>query len=519
MKKLFTILLLLLLIAGLASCQKYIKDKDEIDDEEKNPPIVTIDLNEINPQHDVYYHLFVRSFADSNNDGIGDLNGVTQNLDYLDDLGITAIWLMPINPSPSYHGYDVTDFLAIEEDFGTMEDFQNLVDAAAELDIKIIIDLVINHTSDEHPWFIEARENPRSVYRDFYVWNDGKAFSSFPGGMKDLNMENEFVVLEIKNIMDFYLNMGVHGFRLDAVKHLFEGQDAHARNIELLKELNQHIKQNHPDSFVVSEVFDYNYENLAKYFEGTDSVFNFHVAGNIWEKVGIRNDRDLLVSNLARAYDVFRDINPEFIDSPFISNHDLNRIASMPGFDPINSTERLALAARILLTLPGNPFIYYGEELGMKGKRSEGVHVPGYGTVWDEYRRQPFMWGNLSIETNWLPSDGSNDDTKTLAQQMEDPSSLFNQYRDIIQIRRNNPALMFGNYFEAFNGNNPSIQGFVRFYEHEDVSQAVLVLHNLANAEYIINLEHLEVLFGELTIPAFGTLILEIDLDKIGDYI
>ncbi len=511
MKKIVAILLLLFLVGGLFSCKQKVIIEDE--------PTITIDLNEVNPQNDIYYHLFVRSFADSDNDGIGDLNGITQNLDYLDDLGITAIWLMPINPSPSYHGYDVTDYLAIEEDFGTMEDFQNLIDAALALDIKIIIDLVINHTSDQHPWFISAKENPRSAFRDFFVWNNGTAHASFPGGMKDLNLDYEEVVIEIKNIMDFYLNMGVHGFRLDAVKHLFEGPDAHLRNVFLLKDLNQHIKENHPNSFVVSEVFDYDFENFADYFIGTDSVFNFHIAGNIWDKVGRGNSRHLLVSNFAKSYELFRQINPDFIDSPFISNHDLDRIASMSGFGSFNATEKLALAARILLTLPGSPFIYYGEELGMKGYRYEGVHVPGYGTVWDEYRRQAFMWGNPSIETTWLPSDGSNDETKTLAEQIGDPNSLFNQYRDIIRIRRDNPALMFGNYFEAFNGNDSNIQGYVRFYEHEDFSQAVLVLHNLSNSEQTINLEHLKILFGELSIPAFGTLILEIDPNKIEEYI
>ena len=483
------------------------------------PTEPTIDLRAINPHNDVYYQIFVRSFADSNGDGIGDLNGIRENLDYLEALGITALWLLPINPSPTYHGYNVTDYLDIHPHYGTMQDFQDLLDEAHQRGIKIVIDLVINHTSDQHPWFVSARQSTSSPYRNYYVWNGNTAYESFVGGMKDLNFNHPEVIQEIKNIMDFYLNMGVHGFRIDAAKHLFEGLNADWNNTLALLDLNMHIKTNYPNSFIVSEVFDYNYLSLVDYYIGSDSVFNFHAAANIWDKVGNGNSRFLLVSNLKRAYDAFRDINPDFVDSPFIGNHDVNRVASMSGFsNPGDGAQKLALAARLLLTLPGSPFIYYGDELGMKGIRYEGTNVPGYGVVYDEYRRQPFLWGDATKQTTWLPSDGSNDNTPSLLDQKNNPNSLFSIYQEMISLRRENPALMYGNSFLPYKNNSANLQGFVRHYQYDAVEQAVLVIHNLSLSTQTVDLSYQRLIYGNLSIPAYGTLILEIDPSLIGDY-
>jgi len=510
MKKLYLFILVSFLLIGIVSCKP---------SEEEVIPTDIVDLSLIYPQNDVYYEIFVRSFADSDADGIGDLNGITQNLEYLEDLGVTALWLMPINPSPSYHGYSVTDYYDIESDYGTLEDFQNLIDQAALLDIDIIIDLVINHTSDQHPWYLSARSSTASEYRDYYVWQNGTAYESFVGGMKDLNFENEAVIDEVKDIMDFYLDMGVHGFRIDAAKHLIESNNAMLDNALLIFDLNQHIKQKDPNSFLVSEVFDYNYEFTTDYYIGSDSLFNFSAAANIWDKIGYGNNRTQFVTNLKRAYNDFRDIRPEFVDSPIIGNHDVDRIASMGGFNTYNTLEKISLAARVLLTLPGSPFIYYGDELGMKGYRYEGYNMIGYGVVYDEYRRQPFLWGDQTKQTTWLPSDGSNDSTDNLAVQETNQNSLFNLYKEMIQIRKDNPALMYGNYFEAYVNNTSNIQGYLRYFMDDNVEQAVLVLHNLSQDSYLVDIDYLELLYGTLDIPAYGSLIVIIDPLRIEEYI
>jgi len=516
MKRIILVLLAIFSLFALIACKD--ANNNPTVDPTNTPTNPEINLFEVNPHNDVYYQIFVRSFADSNGDGIGDINGIIENLDYIESLGATALWLLPINPSPAYHGYSVTDYYDIDQEYGTLSDFQNLIDEAALRNIKIVIDLVINHTSDQHPWFISARSSVSSPYRDYYIWNNNNAYESFVGGMKDLNFHNPEVIQEIKNIMDFYLEMGIHGFRIDAAKHLLEGNNALFDNAILLNTFKLHMKTNYPDSFIVSEVFEYGYQVLSDYFIGSDSVFNFYAAGNIWDKVGNGNSRSLLVSNLVKAYSSYRLINPDFVDSPFIGNHDLDRVASMSGFTGANSFEKLRLATAVLLTLPGSPFIYYGDEIGMKGYRYEGTQISGYGVVYDEYRRQPLKWGNANIETTWLPSDGSNLQTNSIAVQLEDQDSLLNFYMTMIQIRKNNPALMFGNYFEAYKGNNSNLQGYVRYYTYENITQAVLVIHNLSQNTQTLSLDYDSLIYGSLNLPAYGTVIVEINPSRIEDY-
>ncbi|MCR3906887.1 MAG: alpha-amylase family glycosyl hydrolase [Tenericutes bacterium] len=513
MRRILSFLLIIALLTGMFACKS--EPTVPVD---PTPTIDPIDLALINPHNDVYYQIFVRSFADSNDDGIGDLNGITENLDYLEELGITALWLLPINPSPSYHGYNVTDYYDIHPDYGTLEDFENLIDEAANRGIKIVIDLVINHTSDQHPWFVSAKSGTSSPYRDYYIWNNGNAFESFVGGMKDLNFENEAVIEEVKDIMDFYLELGVHGFRLDAAKHLIESINPTWDNSFLILQFNMHIKENYPDSFIVSEVFEYMYQFYADYFIGSDSVFNFYLAQQVWSKIGQQSSNYLIVSNLNKAYNAFREVDPEFVDSPFIGNHDLDRVASMQGFMGSDALDKLSLATRFLLTVPGSPFVYYGDELGMKGYRYEGANIPGYGIVYDEYRRQPFIWGEAEYQTSWLPSDGSNDATQSLVDQREDETSLFNVYKEMIQIRKENPALMYGNSFMPYSGNQGNLQGFVRYYQYEDIEQAVLVLHNVGSSPMIIDVAYESILYGTLDLKGFGTLILEINPDEIEAY-
>jgi alpha-amylase len=487
-------------------------------DEQQTP-----ETSEFNPHNDTYYQIFVRSFADSDGDGIGDLNGITENLDYLEDFGVTALWLLPINPSPSYHGYDVTDYYGINEDYGTMDDFKNLITEAESRGIKILIDLVINHTSDQHPWYIGA-QNPSSAYRDFYIWDNGNAFESFGGGMKDLNLANEEVVLEVQTIMDFYLEMGVHGFRLDAAKHFFAkpgiaGVDL--KNTLFINELNRFIKEKHPDSYIVSEVFEYSDIIYPDYYIGSDSVYNFFGYKTIKDKVGLGESRALFVRNLERFYDNIREVDPYFVDAPFLTNHDLDRLASTPGFSTYDSLAKLKLASRILLTLPGSPFIYYGEELGMKGYRdygNDGQNVPGYGVAYDEYRRTPFLWGDSEIETTWFP-DAQNDATATLNEQKDDADSLYHTYRTMNHLRLDHVALRYGNDFIPYRDNDTFIQGYVRSYQDENEDQTLLIIHNLSSSDtFDLDFPFEELMYGDLTLAPYESLVVEIDTDLIEDY-
>lgn len=508
-KKIYLIITAILLIFMIASCAK---------DEEVSQMEL---LSQQNPQNDVYYEIFVRSFADSDGDGVGDLNGITNNLDYLEQLGVTSLWLMPINEGPSYHGYSVTDYYDIESDYGTIEDFQNLIDKAAEKDITILMDLVINHTSDQHPWYTEAQYDETSPYRDYYIWTgDNTAYASFVGGMVDLDLSNEAVVDEIHNMIDFYMSMGVKGFRLDAAKHFFVkdvGNGSIANNVIFIAALNAYMKSIDEDSFLISEVYESSFDLYANYFQSSDSAFNFYASDKIVEAISGSNI-SRLTRRIQNSYEAFADYNPDFIDTPFLRNHDQDRFASSLSEGYLD--EKLALGAHILLTLPGSPIIYYGEELGMKGTEYDALNVDGYdGDIYDEYRRSPLLWGN-DQETTWLPDIGINDDVDDISVQRYSGTSLFSVYQEIIDIRKDNPALMYGNSFELFNGNSNQVQGYVRTYSYEDYTQSVLMIHNLLNKELdMSNLVYEDILLGTLDMGAYESLIVTIDPELVGDYI
>lgn len=479
-----------------------------------------------NPLYDVYYEIFVRSFADSNGDGIGDFNGITNNLDYLEELGVTALWLMPIHPSSSYHGYDVLDYYDVNPDYGTLDDFQNLINEAKNRNIKIMIDFVINHSSDQHEWFLAASDKNHEMHNKYYPYyyrEDGSLFRSFVGSMVDFNLENQNVVDEIYNIAEFYIDMGVSGFRVDAAKHLIMDVDSGGNilggqpidNHHFLMRLNNHLKGIDENILLVSETFEYDYQDFGQYYRGSDSMFNFYISNSIIDKVKGLSRHDLS-KGFNRTYEYFYNYRKNFIDAPFLTNHDQDRIASeLDNYE--DSEERLKLASRILLTLPGSPFIYYGEEIGMKGYRYEGENIPGYGKVYDEYRRQPLLWGDESKDTSWLPSDNSNKTTKSISEQIIDENSILSSYKEIIKIRKENMALMFGNYFEPYvvQGKvQAEIQAYIRHFEYKGNTQTLLIVHNLSNKDQSIELEHKRIVFGNTEMKKFDTLILEVEYDE-----
>ena len=465
----------------------------------------------------VFYEIFVRSFYDSNGDGIGDFNGITQKLDYLNDgdpntnndLGITGIWLMPINPTPSYHGYSVTDYYAVNPEYGSMEEFNTFLQAAHERGIRVIIDLVLNHTSVEHPWFQSAAD-PTSPYHDWYIWSDtnpgytgswgqqvwfphnGKFFySTFSAGMPDLNYTNPDVTAEINNIVRFWLEeVGVDGFRLDASKHLVEEGKIQANSNsthEWYKNFRPFYKAINPEAVIVGEVWDET-ATMAKYLQGDemDLSFEFYLAALTIQAIN-EMDVSILNNQLGLTYELI----PDQQFATFLSNHDLDRVMSQFGDDP----NKVRVAAAILLTAPGVPFLYYGEEIGMQGVKP------------DQQIRSPMHWsatdhaGFSSVEP-WQPLN-SNWEVFNVEEQNSKSSSLLSHYRNLIHARNQHLALRVGE-MNLIDTDNHSLYSILRNNPEENV----LVLINLGNESinnYQLSLESSNLKKGEYQlIPILG---------------
>ena len=416
----------------------------------------------------VFYEIFVRSFADSTtgplaNDGIGDFQGLIDKLDYLNDgnpattsdLGITGIWLMPINPSPSYHGYDVTDYYGINPQFGTQDDFRRFLAECHKRGIKVIVDLVLNHSSSEHPFFKKALAGDPK-YRDWYifvdadkvpetrgpwgqhVWQkigDQRFFGMFWSGMPDLNYRNPEVTAEAYKIADFWLkDLHVDGFRLDAVRHLIEDGDLMndtPETLAWLKGFEAQVKRTRPDAMVVGEVWT-NSEIVSGYVQqgALDLAFEFDLAGAIVDaaKTGTKAKLAYALDNAVASY-------PANQFATFTTNHDQDRVASALGGD----AARLRLAAALLLTAPGVPFLYYGEEIGQVGAKP------------DEMIRNPMPWnsgrnGGFTAAARPWERLQSGYETRNVTTEDGDPDSLLNFYRRLIRLRHAEPALASGDF-------------------------------------------------------------------------
>lgn len=450
-----------------------------------------------------FYEIFVRSFADSDGDGVGDLRGLTSRLDYLNDgdptttsdLGVEAIWLMPVFASPSYHGYDVTDYYSINPQYGTMADFEALLAAAHARGIRVIVDLVINHTSNRHPWFVEATSSPRSPRHDWYVWrpddpgwrqpwgggatwhamNGEYYYGVFGGGMPDLNFENPSVRAEIKAIASFWLARGVDGFRLDAARHLVEDgpgeQQCNTPGTHAFwREFAAHVRAVSPEALLVGENWT-STENIAPYFGSTDSVaggdelpmsFNFPLAGSILQAV--RNGTPAPI--VAKLADIARLYPAGVLDGTFITNHDTPRVATELGSDPA----RLRMAAALLLTLPGTPFLYYGEEVGLTGDKPDpNIRTP---MPWNNYE----PGGGFTTGAPWR-SFAAGRDQANVATQTGDATSLLTHYRRLIHLRAMAPALRRGSMTLLDVGDKPLL-AFIR----EADGERMLVVHNLGTS-------------------------------------
>ncbi len=448
-----------------------------------------------NPSKGIFYEIFVRSFQDSNGDGIGDFKGITERLDYLQDLGITGIWLMPIHPSPSYHGYDVTDYDAVNKDYGSLEDFKELLAEAHARNIQVIIDLVVNHTSDQHPWFIKAKLN-QEPYRDYYLWKPedpgwrgvsgspawhktetGYYLGLFWSGMPDLNYRNPAIVAEMKNIAQYWLELGVDGFRVDAIQHVLESETGNIRGVPetfaWLKDFEAFIKTVNPEAFLVGETWT-DTESIVKYHTAgnLDMSFNYPLYNAIFASIKARNATDLAFS-LEQDNRLYPEKSERAI---FISNHDQVRPAT--SLSPLKpDIALLKLAAGLLLTLPGTPFLYYGEEMGMpNGKEAK-----------DEAKRTPMRWdessyAGFSSRAPWYPFS-TEDSFLTVSAQEANANSLLNYYKKLIELRKINPALSSG-ALELIDLPNRSVLAFRRSTE----MQNLVVVANFSNQDQDISL-------------------------------
>ncbi len=473
----------------------------------------------------VFYEVFVRSFKDSDGDGTGDLQGLISQLDYLndgnpetdDDLGVTGLWLMPVAQSPSYHGYDVTDYKTIEADYGSNEDFRQLMAEAHERGMVVIVDLVMNHTSSEHPWFLES-QTAGSEYETWYIWDDspipfpspwgsqvwhprGDSFyyGLFWEGMPDLNYRNGDVTLAMRDIIQFWLEeMDVDGFRLDAVRHLVENGAVQQNTPEThawLEDFYRYVHTISPQALTVGEVWDTSAAVVPYIGDELDICFEFDLATAILEAVK-RGENNNLMEVQQRVLGAY----PRGQYASFLTNHDQNRVINQL----LKNIDQAKIAATLLLTNPGVPFIYYGEEIGMRGVKP------------DERIRTPMQWDGSANAgfTTGTPWEALNNDTSTVnvAALEEDPDSLFNHYRSLVHLREDYEALRSGE-MALVESSTTQVYAFLRYTEGE----AVLVLVNLSSAaigDYKLSLAEsplsgslqasLSLGEGEVTVPSLN---------------
>ena len=465
----------------------------------------------INDNYKNYYEIYLGGFYDTNKDGIGDLKGLIKKLDYLNDgdpktktdLGITGIWLMPIMPSPTYHKYDVIDYMAIDPQYGTMEDFDKLTKLCKDRGIDLIIDLVLNHTSSQHPWFESAiksmrndpcgqevctneekcrEHNPYCNYYNFTQDSSGKGMYVVPGAgdwyyeagfwdqMPDLNLDNPEVRAEILKIAKFWLDKGIKGFRLDATTHFFAENTT--KNVEFLNWLTTELQKIKPDVYMVGEAWTD--EGIIKdmYESKLPSFFNFSFsqADGTFIKSVRMGTGSTLAKDLESWQQNIRSVYPDAIDATFLSNHDNARSAGGLG----RKLELEKMGAAVYLLAPGNSFIYYGEEIGMTGSGK------------DENKRQPLVWSikdKAGIATPVAGSTNTDKPSAGIAEQLKDKNSLLNFYKEVIRIKDLNPEIARGT-ISSIDLNNEAICA----YKSEYNGSTVYIIHNLSKEELDINL-------------------------------
>ena len=491
-------------------------------------------------QNAVFYQIWPRSFYDSDADGHGDFNGMTQKLPYLQELGVNALWLTPMFEAPSYHGYDFTEFYQVENDYGSMAEFEAFIKAADDKGMKVILDLVINHISSNHEWFQRSANN-EAPYADYFIWRDdmpkagsgwGHAWSNndqpdavwhwnetrqqyyygaFGASQPDLNLRHPDVVAEMEKMAKFWLDKGVAGFRLDAVRFAMEGgADAQADTDETIaywQHFNQYVKSVDPEAYLVGEAWA-DIPVAAKYFgegKGLDQGFDFEVGykilgllkpdasgeaqfGTMQSNQQVSKvDANVLKQNLQQRID---SIAPLDFFAPFLTNHDQERVA----YQLAEHDDKAKLAAAMLFSSPGTPYIYYGEEIGL----TQG------GTGHDVYKRAPMQWDNSNqagftqAQTSWVEQAELFGDNYTqwwpeyLAQQINaadrnvktqqaQSNSLWRLYQHLIALKKQRPELGIKGSYELTQHNN----GLVEITRELNGSKSMFVLNLTANPQSI----------------------------------
>lgn len=459
-KRLISSLLILAILATtLTGCGSKIQDEASQVTENKVEYDYYQELNVIDDNYRNYYEIFVYSFFDSDGDCIGDLQGVIEKLEYIEYMGFNGIWFMPIMPSPSYHKYDVTDYYAIDEAYGTMEDFEMLIEECHNRGINVIIDFVINHSSSEHPWFTQACEYLQTLeegqepdasvcpYVEYYHFTKEQVNNTYykvPGtewyyegafwsGMPDLNLQSEALRKDLEDIAAFWIEKGVDGFRIDAAKHFENTAD---ENNEILNWLYTKCTALKPDFYMVSEVFD-PISVFEKYYGSkTPSIFNFDAGqetGMIFKAAkGYMTVGDY-IDKLLRYDNGFSALNPDYIDAVFLTNHDMGRVAEAC----VNNETSMKMSAGLMMMMNGSPFVYYGEEIGMNSTSDK-----------DENKRLPMYWSDVVLAgtTDGPPNCnlGIESSFKAVDEQLKDGYSLLNYYRHAIRLRNENPEIARG---------------------------------------------------------------------------
>lgn len=479
-------------------------------------------------QHAVFYEIYPRSFADGNNDGTGDINGITSKLDYLRWLGVDAIWLTPMFPSPQVDfGYDVSDYENVNPEYGTLADMERLIATGKQKNVRVVLDFVVNHTSDKHPWFIASSSSKTDPKRDWYIWRDGKGenqppnnwYSTFGGPawkfdsrtgqwyyhyfyaeQPDLNWRNPAVKNAMFDVTRWWYQRGVAGFRLDAVDTLFEdpnltnnpvipgkknafGDPVEDRiNNTKLPELHDALKglrtvADQYDAVLIGETWTKDSEELKRYYaEGKELHLPMDLMLTSVNKVSAPAFR----VQIAQAESLGG--WPTYV----MSNHDIRRVYDRYG-DGQHNDQIAKLMASLYLTLRGTPIMYYGEELGMENndpKRIEDVQDPIGKRGWPEEKgrdgeRTPMQWNasanaGFSSKRPWNPVDPSYPQYNVETER-KDPNSILNYYQHLLVLRHTNPALLDGKYV-ALNENDPNVLAYVRSYEGHNV----MVLLNMS---------------------------------------
>ena len=453
----------------------------------------------------VFYEIFVGSFADSNGDGIGDLRGIIERFDYLNDgdpnsgksLGIEGIWLSPIFKSPSYHKYDVMDYYTIDPDFGTQEDLDELIALCHSRDVKLILDLVVNHTARSNAWFGEFTKAHRqdvtdSPYYEFYSYYTqgekapaGRAFAqlsgtdiyyecNFDGGMPELNFDTPAVREAILTLSRYYLDRGIDGFRFDAAKYVYFTD--HAKSVAFWKEYLSTLRAEYPGIYTVAEVWDP--DSITNLYYPATNCFSFTAAGTEGRiATAARQGNVGALSKYVEKYlATVQGLNPDAMFVPFLSNHDTDRVAGYL----TDASGYMQMAANLYILGPGSPFLYYGEELGMRGSRGSAQT--------DANRRLAMVWGDGDTTKDPQGATYGRDKQiqKGVRDQRASEKSLYTYYKKLIMIRKANPAIARGEY-KAVSIDGSKVGGFTATLD----GTTVLVLHNTTKGSQRVDLSRI----------------------------